>query len=161
MRKYAGRVPLATAIDLVRGDATRIPLRDATVDATTIGFGIRNVEQPGRGVPRNRASAASRRHARDSGIFAAALAGAAQFLPAGISARFCRSSAASSRSIRARTTTCRNRSKHSRRPKSSRNSCATPALAPCVQSPSPSASSTCSSPSRARAATGCYNRLNH
>jgi demethylmenaquinone methyltransferase/2-methoxy-6-polyprenyl-1,4-benzoquinol methylase len=34
-------------IDLVRGDATHIPLRDATVDATTIGFGIRNVEQPG------------------------------------------------------------------------------------------------------------------
>jgi demethylmenaquinone methyltransferase/2-methoxy-6-polyprenyl-1,4-benzoquinol methylase len=33
-------------IDLIRGDATRIPLRDATVDATTIGFGIRNVEQP-------------------------------------------------------------------------------------------------------------------
>ena len=38
-----GRVP---AIDLVRGDATRIPLGDATVDAATIGFGIRNVEQP-------------------------------------------------------------------------------------------------------------------
>ena len=35
------------AIDLVRGDATCIPLRDAAVDATTIGFGIRNVEQPG------------------------------------------------------------------------------------------------------------------
>lgn len=34
------------AITLVRGDATRIPLRDATVDATTIGFGIRNVELP-------------------------------------------------------------------------------------------------------------------
>ena len=36
----------APAINLVRGDATRIPLRDETVDATTIGFGIRNVEQP-------------------------------------------------------------------------------------------------------------------
>src|SRR5688500_3093776 len=36
----------AAAIDLIRGDATRIPLRDATVDAATIGFGIRNVEQP-------------------------------------------------------------------------------------------------------------------
>jgi demethylmenaquinone methyltransferase / 2-methoxy-6-polyprenyl-1,4-benzoquinol methylase len=34
------------AITLIRGDATRIPLQDATVDATTIGFGIRNVEQP-------------------------------------------------------------------------------------------------------------------
>ena len=33
-------------VSLIRGDATRIPLRDATVDAVTIGFGIRNVEQP-------------------------------------------------------------------------------------------------------------------
>jgi demethylmenaquinone methyltransferase / 2-methoxy-6-polyprenyl-1,4-benzoquinol methylase len=44
----AGRVSSAApVIDLVRGDATCIPLRDAVVDATTIGFGIRNVEQPG------------------------------------------------------------------------------------------------------------------
>jgi demethylmenaquinone methyltransferase / 2-methoxy-6-polyprenyl-1,4-benzoquinol methylase len=33
-------------VDLLRGDATCIPLRDGTVDAATIGFGIRNVEQP-------------------------------------------------------------------------------------------------------------------
>jgi demethylmenaquinone methyltransferase/2-methoxy-6-polyprenyl-1,4-benzoquinol methylase len=40
--------PVGTpVIDLIRGDATCIPLRDCTVDATTIGFGIRNVEQPG------------------------------------------------------------------------------------------------------------------
>jgi demethylmenaquinone methyltransferase / 2-methoxy-6-polyprenyl-1,4-benzoquinol methylase len=38
---------LAPPIDLIRGDAMCIPLRDATVDATTIGFGIRNVEQAG------------------------------------------------------------------------------------------------------------------
>ena len=41
--------PLLPAIDLInliRGDATCIPLQDASVDATTIGFGIRNVEQP-------------------------------------------------------------------------------------------------------------------
>ena len=31
-------------IALVRGDATRIPLGDGVVDAITIGFGIRNVE---------------------------------------------------------------------------------------------------------------------
>ena len=31
-------------IAMVRGDATRIPLRDASVDAATIGFGIRNVQ---------------------------------------------------------------------------------------------------------------------
>lgn len=34
------------AIDLLRGDATQLPLKDATIDAVTIGFGIRNVEQP-------------------------------------------------------------------------------------------------------------------
>jgi demethylmenaquinone methyltransferase / 2-methoxy-6-polyprenyl-1,4-benzoquinol methylase len=34
----------AQAITLVRGDATRIPLEGASVDATTIGFGIRNVD---------------------------------------------------------------------------------------------------------------------
>jgi demethylmenaquinone methyltransferase/2-methoxy-6-polyprenyl-1,4-benzoquinol methylase len=33
-------------IALVRGDATCIPLADGTVDAVTIGFGIRNVERP-------------------------------------------------------------------------------------------------------------------
>jgi demethylmenaquinone methyltransferase/2-methoxy-6-polyprenyl-1,4-benzoquinol methylase len=35
-----------TRIALVRGDAMRIPLRDRSVDATTIGFGIRNVADP-------------------------------------------------------------------------------------------------------------------
>ena len=38
-----GRRP---AIALIRGDAMRIPLRDGSTDAATIGFGIRNVEQP-------------------------------------------------------------------------------------------------------------------
>ena len=31
-------------VAMVQGDATRIPLRDASVDAVTIGFGIRNVQ---------------------------------------------------------------------------------------------------------------------
>ena len=35
---------LVDRIALVRGDATRIPLATGTVDAVTIGFGIRNVE---------------------------------------------------------------------------------------------------------------------
>ncbi len=35
---------LERAIRLVRGDATRIPLADRTVNAVTVGFGIRNVE---------------------------------------------------------------------------------------------------------------------
>jgi demethylmenaquinone methyltransferase/2-methoxy-6-polyprenyl-1,4-benzoquinol methylase len=36
----------ARHVALVRGDATRIPLQDGSVDAVTIGFGIRNVQQP-------------------------------------------------------------------------------------------------------------------
>ena len=35
---------LSDRITLVRGDATRVPLGDGAVDAVTIGFGIRNVE---------------------------------------------------------------------------------------------------------------------
>ncbi len=38
---------VATPVALVRGDATRIPVVDASVDAVTIGFGIRNVEDIG------------------------------------------------------------------------------------------------------------------
>src|SRR5687767_9100787 len=37
-----GRIPL------VRGDAMSLPARDASVDAVTVAFGIRNVEQPER-----------------------------------------------------------------------------------------------------------------
>ena len=46
--RRAGRFGSASgaAIDLLRGDATQLPLLDATIDAVTIGFGIRNVEQP-------------------------------------------------------------------------------------------------------------------
>jgi len=40
LRRAGGR----PRITLVRGDATRIPLADASVDAVTIAFGIRNVE---------------------------------------------------------------------------------------------------------------------
>jgi demethylmenaquinone methyltransferase / 2-methoxy-6-polyprenyl-1,4-benzoquinol methylase len=35
---------LTDRIAMVQGDATRIPIADASVDAVTIGFGIRNVE---------------------------------------------------------------------------------------------------------------------
>ena len=40
------RAPRGAAIALVRGDAMRIPVADASIDAATIAFGIRNVEQP-------------------------------------------------------------------------------------------------------------------
>ena len=36
---------LADTISLVRGDATRIPVADRSVDAVTVAFGIRNVER--------------------------------------------------------------------------------------------------------------------
>jgi demethylmenaquinone methyltransferase/2-methoxy-6-polyprenyl-1,4-benzoquinol methylase len=39
---------LQRAIQLVRGDATRIPVETASCDAATIGFGIRNVAEPER-----------------------------------------------------------------------------------------------------------------
>lgn len=43
--KLRGR-HLDRQISLVRGDATRIPVRDGWADAATIGFGIRNVVDP-------------------------------------------------------------------------------------------------------------------
>src|SRR5258707_2737862 len=39
------KAALEDRVAMVRGDATRIPLADASVDAVTIGFGIRNVER--------------------------------------------------------------------------------------------------------------------
>jgi demethylmenaquinone methyltransferase / 2-methoxy-6-polyprenyl-1,4-benzoquinol methylase len=45
LEKLRGR-GLDRRITLVRGDATRIPVRDRWADAATIGFGIRNVAQP-------------------------------------------------------------------------------------------------------------------
>ena len=44
--KIAGGEPAASSVGLIRGDAVNIPLRDGVVDATTLGFGIRNVERP-------------------------------------------------------------------------------------------------------------------
>lgn len=46
MLRMAQRKTGARPIDLLRGDATRIPLAANSVDAVTIGFGIRNVERP-------------------------------------------------------------------------------------------------------------------
>ena len=40
------RLGLAGRISLARGDAMRLPVSDASTDAVTIAFGIRNVEQP-------------------------------------------------------------------------------------------------------------------
>jgi demethylmenaquinone methyltransferase/2-methoxy-6-polyprenyl-1,4-benzoquinol methylase len=38
------RLRVGDRITLTRGDATRLPVADASVDATTIAFGIRNVD---------------------------------------------------------------------------------------------------------------------
>ena len=46
-REKLRRTGLDGRISLVRGDATRIPLDDGVVEAVTIGFGIRNVEDMG------------------------------------------------------------------------------------------------------------------
>jgi demethylmenaquinone methyltransferase/2-methoxy-6-polyprenyl-1,4-benzoquinol methylase len=46
LEKVRGR-SLTGRVSLVRGDATRIPLGEGWADAATIGFGIRNVAQPG------------------------------------------------------------------------------------------------------------------
>ena len=45
-RDKIGRRDIGGRVALVRGDATRIPLADRSVDAVTIAFGIRNVEAP-------------------------------------------------------------------------------------------------------------------
>src|SRR6185295_14433982 len=44
-RDKLARGRLDGRVALVRGDATRIPVADAAVDAVTIAFGIRNVDQ--------------------------------------------------------------------------------------------------------------------
>lgn len=45
--KKVSRRRLAPPVTLVRGDATRIPIADESVDAVTVAFGIRNVEDVG------------------------------------------------------------------------------------------------------------------
>ena len=42
------RAGLSHKVRLIRGDATRIPLAEATCDGATVGFGIRNVAEPER-----------------------------------------------------------------------------------------------------------------
>jgi demethylmenaquinone methyltransferase/2-methoxy-6-polyprenyl-1,4-benzoquinol methylase len=45
-RHKVGRSDLAARVQLVRGDAMRLPTASASVDGVTIAFGIRNVAQP-------------------------------------------------------------------------------------------------------------------
>ena len=114
-----GAARLDGRVALVRGDATRIPLADASVDAVTIAFGIRNVERHRRGVRRDArvlkpggrlailefADADAR---RCSGALYLLV-----FQPA-----CCRASAAPCRATTPRTAICRRRSARLRRPTS-------------------------------------------
>lgn len=45
-RAKIARASLTKSIPLVRGDATGLPIRDGSVDAVTVTFGIRNVADP-------------------------------------------------------------------------------------------------------------------
>ena len=45
-RAKLARQRLGDAVALVRGDAANVPVRDGSVDAVTMAFGIRNVERP-------------------------------------------------------------------------------------------------------------------
>jgi demethylmenaquinone methyltransferase / 2-methoxy-6-polyprenyl-1,4-benzoquinol methylase len=47
-REKVARARLADRVALVRGDATRLPAADASFDAITIAFGIRNVDEVAR-----------------------------------------------------------------------------------------------------------------
>jgi demethylmenaquinone methyltransferase / 2-methoxy-6-polyprenyl-1,4-benzoquinol methylase len=47
-RRKVGQAQEDGRITLVRGDAANLPVRDASVDAVTVAFGIRNVERPER-----------------------------------------------------------------------------------------------------------------
>ena len=67
-RQKVARASIDGTVALLRGDASRIPLADESVDAVTIGFGIRNVEETGGGVPRNASRPRARRPHRDPGI---------------------------------------------------------------------------------------------
>ena len=121
-------------IDLIRGDATCIPLNDATV--RRCDHRLRHPQRRARrsGLPRDRQGASSRRHARDSGIFAAAFVAAAEFLSVVFPESSCRRSDGSFPGIRAPTRICQNQCSVSARLSSFRSSYAPPGLAPCVQS---------------------------
>jgi demethylmenaquinone methyltransferase / 2-methoxy-6-polyprenyl-1,4-benzoquinol methylase len=124
----------SSRVDLVRGDATRIPLRDAAVDATTIGFGIRNVEAPAEAC---REIARVLRPGGTLVILEFSLPRSPRFAisTCGISGMFCRSSDASCRDIPAPTRTFPHLLRPSRHPKSFCSSFGTRDLAPCVQCP--------------------------
>ena len=61
VRRRSRRAELVRRIRLVRGDAARIPLADASCDAATIAFGIRNVAEPERRARGARPRPSSRR----------------------------------------------------------------------------------------------------
>ena len=113
-RKIAS-LGLERSIRLVRGDGTRIPLADASCDAATIGFGIRNVVDPAPRSPSSRACSGPAAGSRFSSS-----ASRASRDPDAVRLVFPLPAAAGrpgwSRSTRAPIPTCRRRSAPSRRP---------------------------------------------
>jgi demethylmenaquinone methyltransferase/2-methoxy-6-polyprenyl-1,4-benzoquinol methylase len=47
MKPKLAALSLSPSIHIARGDAMKLPVPDASIDAVTIGFGIRNVAEPG------------------------------------------------------------------------------------------------------------------
>ena len=118
-RRSCGAAASSAPIALVRGDATRIPVADRSVDAVTIAFGIRNVEQPDAAcgeIHRVLRPAAGSR-------FSSSRFRTTPIVRAGYLCVFpitsCRASAGWFRATTARTATCRRRSARSRHPTSS------------------------------------------
>ena len=123
--RRSGTLGLARRIRLVRGDAARIPLGDASCDAATIAFGIRNVAEPAAGAGRARARAQAGGRLAILEFGQPRIPGIRTLLLPGISATCCRSSAVSSRNTRARIRTCPPRSARFRRRPSSVQMCET------------------------------------
>ena len=63
------RLGLDSRVRLARADAMRLPLADASCDVATVAFGIRNVADAVRRLPRVVARAAARRPVRDSRVW--------------------------------------------------------------------------------------------
>ena len=107
----------ATAsIPLVRGDAMRLPVATASMDAVTIAFGIRNVQDASVALREVRAGAQARRPAGHPRVRDAAAAADPGRLPLVLPQRPAADRAGSCRGTTRPTPTCRRRWRASRRP---------------------------------------------
>lgn len=77
------QVDLSSRVQLIRGDAMNLPVASAAVDAATIAFGIRNVQQPEVACRELVRVSSSGWPAGDPGVRHAQLAGVRAHLPVG------------------------------------------------------------------------------